>query len=171
MPHVWPGGIEPPISCSRSTRLATRLWPVGGPLRTRTGNLLLAGELLLPIGASSPRDYLFSAIGSQGQAFPGCGHPAPGNRPASFNCVPLCSCQLAGTYTHRAVLRMDGRNRTCNYWIWRPVLFLVELRPYVHVHKTARRAYPRERLPVDACASIQKPPRRPGSGTAARTRA
>lgn len=48
MPHVWPGGIEPPISCSQSTRLATRLWPVRGPPRTRTGNLLLAGELLLP---------------------------------------------------------------------------------------------------------------------------
>jgi hypothetical protein len=40
------------------------------------------------------------------------------------------------------VLRMDGRNRTCNHWFWRPALSLVELRPYVTQMKTARRACP-----------------------------
>jgi hypothetical protein len=74
-----------------------------GPPRTRTGNLLLAGELLLPIGASSPRGCLLSEDRQPGQAFTGAHIHRPGStRP--FNCVPLCSCQSAGTCTHRVVL-------------------------------------------------------------------
>ncbi len=37
---VWPGGFEPPVSCSQSMRLTTRPWPAsepaGGPEGTRT---------------------------------------------------------------------------------------------------------------------------------------
>ena len=134
MPHVWPGGIEPPISCSQSTRLATRLWPVRGPPRTRTGNLLLAGELLLPIGASSPRGCPFLGDGQPEQAVT----PAHTSARGSTCLVPLCSAVQLSTRRHvhpSVVLRMDGRNRTCNRWIWRPALFLVELRPYVHEHE------------------------------------
>jgi hypothetical protein len=51
---VWPGGIEPPISCSQSTCLAARLWPAGGPPRIRTGKPSPCRGVALPVGASSP---------------------------------------------------------------------------------------------------------------------
>lgn len=71
MPHVWPGGIEPPISCSQGTRLPTRLWPAGGPPRTRTGKPSPCKGVALPIGASSPRGCLLWAAGSQDRPLPG----------------------------------------------------------------------------------------------------
>lgn len=33
---VWPGGFEPPVSCSQSMRLTARPWPASGPEGTRT---------------------------------------------------------------------------------------------------------------------------------------
>jgi hypothetical protein len=134
MPHVWPGGIEPPLSCSQGTRLTTRLWPAGGPPRIRTGNLLLAGELLCQLELAAHVAAWFGVTGSRIRSFPDV-HLPPGDRPASINCVPLCSCQTRRHVHPSGGARMDGRSRTCNDWFWRPALFLVELRPYVSAHK------------------------------------
>jgi hypothetical protein len=151
-----PPGARTPFSGLRVqcfTRIARGAQ--SGPPRIRTGNLLLAGELLCQLELAAHVAACYLETGSQDRPSPDV-HSPPGNRPAPFNCVPLCSCQPAGTCTHWVVLRMDGRNRTAH------------MSRYI---KTARRAYPRERLPVDACASIQKLPWRRGSATAARTRA
>jgi hypothetical protein len=89
MPHVWPGGIEPPISCSQGTRLTTRLWPVGGPPRIRTGNLLLAGELLYQLELAAHAAACYLATGSQDRSFLGA-HSPPGidpPRPITFRCA------------------------------------------------------------------------------------
>jgi hypothetical protein len=54
---------------------------------------------------------------------------SPAKRPASlvFHYV-FVNAQARSP--REVALRMDGRNRTRNHWFWRPVLSLIELRPY-----------------------------------------
>jgi len=74
-------------------------------------------------------------------------HPAL-SRPALFFGVPLWSYQYTGTFTPQSGAPHGQHESDCNHWFWRPAHPQIELRPYVATQmKTARRAYPRERLP------------------------
>jgi hypothetical protein len=56
----------------------------------------------------------------------------PRNREAACLFLLVFRCAVVNTLARSprgVVLRMDGRNRTCNHWFWRPALSLVELRP------------------------------------------
>ena len=59
---------------------------------------------------------------------PGVATREPGRGLMVFHCAVI---NYQARSFRRMVLRMDGRNRTCNHWFWRPALSLIELRPYV----------------------------------------
>lgn len=86
----------------------------------------------------------------------------PVSRPALFFGVPLCSYQYTGTFTPQSGAPHGQHESDCNHWFWEIVATQM---------KTARRAYPRERLPFGSHTSIRKPPRRTGQCAAARTAA
>ncbi len=168
--HVWPGGFEPPVSCSQNMRLTTRLWPVSGPPRIRTGNLLLAGESLCQLELAAHVAARFWATGSQDRTFADA-HPRPridlprsiAFRYAFVNSQARTPSGWCFAWTAGIEPATTGFGDQRSPWL-----------SYVHMlmnMKTARRAYPCERLLVGVNTSIQKPPRRPGLGTAARTRA
>jgi hypothetical protein len=95
------------------------------------GNLLLARELLYQLelaahGAARPETTGQPGAGPRGRE--------RNVRASEAACLFLLvfRCAVVNTLARSprgVVLRMDGRNRTCNHWFWRPALSLVELRP------------------------------------------
>ena len=140
-PLLYPDELEN-RSLARRDRTSDLMLPKHAPYRSAMASQWTAPGsnrepspcrgVALPIGASSPWAARPGTTRAAGAGPRRRGRNIRAREAAACLFLWCFRCAVVNTLARSprgVVLRMDGRNRTCNHWFWGPALSLVELRP------------------------------------------